>query len=116
MARALSVLCLAIVTTLLGGCLGEESGPTGTAVPAPATVARPSLITPSPLPSPSPSPPPEGQTYTVRAGDTLSSIALMFYADPEEWRLIFEANRDRLTGPDALQVGLTLRIPPRPRQ
>lgn len=116
MARALPVLCLAIVTTLLGGCLGEESSPPGTAVPAPPTVARPSLITPIPVPSPSPSPPPESQVYTVQAGDTLSSIAQMFYADPAEWRLIYEANRDRLPGPDALQVGMALRIPPRPRQ
>ena len=116
MARALSVLCLAIVTTLLGGCLGEDTGPTATAVPPPPSIARPSLITPSPLPAPSPSPPPEGQVYTVQAGDTLSSIAQLFYADPAEWRLIYEANRDRLAGPDTLQVGMALRIPPRPRQ
>jgi len=115
MVRAVCVLYLAAAVLLLGGCIREEPQPAATAIPAIATVPRPALASPSVLPSPSPSAPPAttGQTYTVRSGDTLSSIAQSFYGDPTEWRPIFEANRDLLPSPDALQAGQSLRIPPR---
>jgi len=118
MRGATCALYLGFVTFLLGGCVREEPPRTGTAVTVPAAVTRPALASPIPLPSPSPSPPPsplpEAQTYTVRTGDTLSSIAEMFYGDATDWRPIFEANRDRITSADSLPDGVTLRIPPRP--
>ena len=49
--------------------------------------------------------------YVVAASDTLSSIAARLLHDRRQWRLIFEANRDRLANPDALPVGVKLRIP-----
>ena len=112
-------LCLGFVTILLGGCVREEPPRTATAVTVPTAVPRPPLASPIPLPSPSPSPPPSPpppaqETYTVQPGDTLSSIAVMFYGDATEWRAIFEANRDRITSAESLQVGVSLRIPPRP--
>lgn len=60
--------------------------------------------------------PTEGTTYTVRQGDTLFSIARKHYGDGTRWRLIYEANRDRLSDPDRLQVGTVLVIPPKPAQ
>src|SRR5437763_920356 len=114
MVRAGCALGLAAAVLLLAACIREEAPPTATAIPAIATVSRPALATPSAAPSPSASPPAAGQTYTVRSGDTLSSIAQMFYGDANEWRPIFEANRDLLPSADSLQAGQTLRIPPRP--
>ncbi len=52
------------------------------------------------------------QRYTVRAGDTLSTIAVKFYNDSSRWRDIFNANRDQLGGnPDRIQAGITITIP-----
>lgn len=57
-----------------------------------------------------PSPPPA--TYTVRRGDTLWTIAKRFLGNGARWREVYEANR-RVIGPDpnALRVGIVLRIP-----
>lgn len=55
-------------------------------------------------------------TYTVRPGDTLSAIARRFYSEPGQWRVIYNANRDRIgSNPNALQAGERLVIPPAPR-
>ena len=113
MHRGISALCVLIVVLVVSSCVAEDA-PQRTAAPAPApTVARPPLATTVPSASPSPSAVAEGRTYTVRSGDTLSSIAAQVYGDASAWRPIFEANRDRLTSPEALQVGGVLRIPPR---
>jgi nucleoid-associated protein YgaU len=55
-------------------------------------------------------------TYTVRPDDTLETIARVFYAKPERWPEIYEANEDKLPGPvDAhpqpLEPGTELVIP-----
>jgi nucleoid-associated protein YgaU len=49
--------------------------------------------------------------YTVVAGDTLRSIAQRFYGDENQWRRIFNANRDQITNPDLIQPGWVLTIP-----
>lgn len=51
------------------------------------------------------------ETYTVRKGDSLSSIAARVFGDPARWRLIYEANRDRIKTPDLIFPGQALRIP-----
>ncbi len=51
------------------------------------------------------------QTYTVQAGDTLSRISTRVYGGSNRWKEIFEANRDQLPSPNALQPGQVLRIP-----
>ena len=51
------------------------------------------------------------QTYTVAKGDSLSKIAKKFYGNANEWRVIFEANRDRISNPDLIQIGQVLKIP-----
>jgi nucleoid-associated protein YgaU len=55
-------------------------------------------------------------TYTVRAGDTLETIAKAFYAKPERWREIYEANAEAIPGSadshsQALEPGMELIIP-----
>lgn len=54
---------------------------------------------------------PTEQTYTVASGDSLSKIAKHFYGDANQWRRIFEANRDILKDPDLIYPGQTLKIP-----
>ncbi len=63
-------------------------------------VARPSAVPEKPA-----------TTYTVRKGDTLEKIADKVYGDSKKWRRIFEANRDRLSGPNRIYPGQKLAIP-----
>ena len=49
--------------------------------------------------------------YKVKPGDTLSKISQQFFGDPNQYQRIFEANRDKLTDPNKIQVGQELRIP-----
>jgi len=51
------------------------------------------------------------QTYTVRAGDSLSKISKEMYGNANDYMKIFEANRDVLTDPNQIKPGQTLRIP-----
>lgn len=52
-----------------------------------------------------------GREIVVQSGWTLSSIAKKAYGDSARAADIFEANRDRLSDPDRLEVGQTLRLP-----
>jgi nucleoid-associated protein YgaU len=65
-------------------------------------------------PAPAPPPAPEqtaGATYTVAKGDSLSKIAKQFYGDANQWRRIYDANRDQLSNPDLIHPGQNLKIP-----
>ncbi|MGH7471083.1 MAG: LysM peptidoglycan-binding domain-containing protein [Longimicrobiales bacterium] len=50
-------------------------------------------------------------SYTVQEGDTLSAIAKREYGNPNDWRRIFEANRDTIQDPDTIFPGQRLNIP-----
>ncbi len=52
-----------------------------------------------------------GETYTVKAGDTLSKISKQQYGDANEYMRIFYANRDKLKDPDKIQAGQQLTVP-----
>lgn len=49
-------------------------------------------------------------TYTVEAGDTLSTIAYRFYGSSIHWQRIADANPD-LPNPDAIRAGQVIRLP-----
>src|SRR5690349_13283809 len=49
--------------------------------------------------------------YTVRPGDTLSSIALRFYGSRARWPLIYQANKSVIKNPDSIFPGEVLTIP-----
>jgi nucleoid-associated protein YgaU len=51
------------------------------------------------------------ETYTVKAGDTLSKIAKQFLGDANAYPAIFDANRYQLTDPDKIKPGQILKIP-----
>lgn len=87
-----------------------KSGAESTAPPAPAkpdfgNVSSGVTSTAPVVPSPT------LQTYTVVGGDSLSKIAKKFYGNANKWREIFEANRDRISNPDMIQIGQVLKIP-----
>lgn len=48
--------------------------------------------------------------YTVKKGDTLSSIAKKFYGSAN-YKKIYEANRDKIKDPNHLLAGIEIRIP-----
>lgn len=50
------------------------------------------------------------QTYTVEKGDNLSTIAKHFYGR-QDWKRIYDANRDQLDDPDRIKPGQVLKIP-----
>lgn len=54
-----------------------------------------------------------GQTYTVKAGDTLSKIAKELLGSASAYPQIFDANRDQLSDPDKIKPGQVLKIPAR---
>ncbi|HEX6107138.1 MAG TPA: LysM peptidoglycan-binding domain-containing protein [Gemmatimonadales bacterium] len=56
-------------------------------------------------------PPAAERTYTVVKGDSLSKIAKRYYGDAQQWRRIYEANRDQIKDPDLIHPGQTFRIP-----
>jgi nucleoid-associated protein YgaU len=51
------------------------------------------------------------KTYKVAAGDSLSKIAKNFYGNAGQYMKIFEANKDKLSEPDKINVGQELVIP-----
>lgn len=50
-------------------------------------------------------------TYTVKAGDTLSSIAKKELGSTKRWKDIYELNRTRLADPAKIVVGMKLTLP-----
>jgi nucleoid-associated protein YgaU len=56
-----------------------------------------------------------GTTYTIRSGDTLSTISAAAYGSARHWNLIHQANQSVIgADPAALKVGTRITIPPKP--
>jgi nucleoid-associated protein YgaU len=49
--------------------------------------------------------------HTVRPGESLSSIATLYYRDKDRWTDILEANRTVIIDPNVLEAGMILVIP-----
>lgn len=102
--------------------LAETSAPVAESAPAPlaSTLASPAGTTPpravpeaaaplaKPLASASGAKLPE---YEVRPGDTLSDISLAVFGTATRWQELLDANKDKLAKPEALKVGMKLKIP-----
>jgi len=50
--------------------------------------------------------------YKVVTGDSLSKIAFKFYKDLTKWRVIYEANKQKIPYANSIKVGQKLTIPP----
>ena len=75
------------------------------------------IATSAPAPEPSETQPsqeeqPKHRRYVVQSGDTLWHIAERLLGNASRWHEILEINRDRLSSPHELRVGLELIIPP----
>jgi nucleoid-associated protein YgaU len=57
---------------------------------------------------------PATRTYTVRPGDTLSSIAKRFYGNAADWTWLWHVNSSVIHDPNAIYVGEVLKIPADP--
>ena len=57
---------------------------------------------------------PATRTYTVRSGDTLSSIAKRFYGSSADWAWLYHVNSSVVKNPDSIYVGEVLKIPADP--
>ena len=51
------------------------------------------------------------RTHVVVAGESLSKIAEQEYGDAQQWRRIYDANRDTVKDPDLIYPGQTLKLP-----
>jgi uncharacterized protein YidB (DUF937 family) len=93
-----------------GSILGEILGGRGSAAAA-AAPPRPKADFSNVQAGSSQAPVVQDEIYVVVAGDSLSKIAKRSYGDANQWKRIFEANRDRIKNPDLIQPGWELKIP-----
>jgi NitT/TauT family transport system substrate-binding protein len=49
--------------------------------------------------------------YTVKAGDTLSHVALQYYGHARKWPQIYEANKETMKNPHYLFIGQKILVP-----
>jgi LysM repeat protein len=54
---------------------------------------------------------PASRHYTVRAGDTLSSIAEQFYHNPADWQFLQKVNSAEVKNPNLIFAGEVLSVP-----
>ena len=52
-----------------------------------------------------------GRIHVVQAKETMMLLAERYYKDRAQWRRIWQANKNRVTNPDDLPVGMKLIIP-----
>ncbi len=109
-----------------GSSGGSSGGYSPAPVPAPAPKPEPKPVPepepePKPVPKPEPAPKPvpkpirkdlaNASKYTVKAGDTLKSIAKKFYGRSSKWNKIYDANKKLIPASKKLKKGMTLQIP-----
>jgi len=51
------------------------------------------------------------RTYTVRSGDSLASISENFYGTYNDWSLLYQANRAKISNPNQIYPGELLLVP-----
>lgn len=51
-----------------------------------------------------------GVTYTVKAGDTLGTIAAEHLGGSRHWKKLYEMNQDRLSNPNQISPGMVLKL------
>jgi nucleoid-associated protein YgaU len=83
--------------------------------PAPRATMRPFAATAPTLEVPrqgmSATPTNAARKHVVRDGDTLGGLAEQYYGDARRYKELFAANRDVLSNPELLPIGVTLQIP-----
>ena len=54
---------------------------------------------------------PTVQVHIVQAGENLATISTKYFGTPAKWKMIFNANRERLSDANNLRVGTQITIP-----
>ena len=73
-------------------------------LPAPQQIVRPIARTRPPASD-------DANTYTVKSGETLSSISAKVLGESSRWQRLYNANRSQLKSPHSLAPGMKLTIP-----
>ena len=81
---------------------GSAAGPMADLLPAKQMAARKMAAPAQPV------------TYTVRSGDSLSSIAGRFYHKQNAWPVLYWANRDKIRWANVISAGQVLKVPAEP--
>jgi len=89
----------------------EELAPGGLATDKPVE-REPAVVVEKEPSEPAP-PAPAQQTYTMKPGDTLYTLARRFYGDGKLWTKIHEANKDKIRDVYDIPIGTVLTIPPK---
>lgn len=91
----------------------ERVEPAQTAQASPAEPAKPIAGEQQPLPKESyaPTAAPSSRVHVVQPKETLRSLAKKYYNDPNKWRHIYEANRQKISDPGQIRAGMKLIIP-----
>lgn len=76
-----------------------------------ATPQAPTVATDAPSTAPRAATVADDGVYVVQKGDILGTISQKVYGSAKKWQRIYDANRDVLKDPGALQPGMKLRIP-----
>ena len=92
-----------------GRALAAQLLGAGPVMPPPPVAAVPAA---APAAPPAPAAAPAPQIHVVQAGENLATISSRYYGTPAKWKLIFNANQDRLTDANNLRVGTRIEIPP----
>lgn len=111
---ALAIAAIVLAFVFRPGQAAQEIKPPAVAAKPTATVAVivpiPTATLP-PAPTKQPTAAPKERVHEVVSGDTLSQLASRYYNDANRWQAIYEANKDIIPDPNALQVGQKIRIP-----
>jgi LysM repeat protein len=75
--------------------------------PKPAPAPKPKPAPKPPPPKPKPKPQPKPRTYTVKRGDTLTSIGKKF---GKSWQTIYNLNKSKIHNPNLIFPGQVLRV------
>jgi nucleoid-associated protein YgaU len=93
----------------------DPTGKDADSEPGDARRSQAAHLSPGPVPGPAQAAAsPKMRSHTVKEGETLSSLAIMYYGDASQSSLLFRANRSQLIAPDRLVAGTVLLIPDLP--
>ena len=118
--RVLRLLALmAAVGLFIGGCQANAKDETVPRVDLKGVSAEPTVLTApgDAAPADKTEEPPVVQdvvakrTHTMKAGETLYSLAKQYYGDGKKWMIIHRSNKDKITDVADISIGTVLVIP-----